>query len=70
MAGFVMSNQNKKSTAIRFDIENYKLIKESGITNNRTISGQANWMCKVIWQLQRSYPDIYTNIIQRLSSKE
>lgn len=63
-----MNHQTKKSTAIRFDIENYKLIKETGISNNRTISGQANWMCKVVWQLEKNYPEIYAHIVQRISS--
>ena len=62
--------KQKKSTAIRLDIELYKHLKNTGIANNRSISGQANWTIRVIAILQEQYPHLYAEISQELNKME
>ncbi len=67
-----MSGQSafKKSTAIRLNIDAYQYLKDVGKLNNRTISGQANWICRVVSLLETMYPNVYTEITQQLTDKE
>ena len=62
-----MEENKKKSAAIRVDLENYNFIKDSGFVSNRSISGQTNWMCRVIYTLQVRYNDIYQKITDELT---
>lgn len=64
-----MEEIKKKSAAIRVDIENYNYIKDSGFVSNRSISGQTNWICRVLYILQTKYPNIYQKISDELTSK-
>lgn len=61
--------KGKKATSIRLDIDNYNYIKSTGVMNNRSISGQANWMCQVHYQLKEFHPDIYAQICNELDGK-
>lgn len=58
---------NKKKTTIRLNLEQYHYIKSGGKLNNRTISGQANWVCRVIEILQDDYPNVYAEIAHKLN---
>ena len=60
----------KKSTAIRLGIDLYKSLKNTGIANNRSISGQANWTIRIITILQEEYPQLYAEISQKLNKME
>ncbi|MCE2706741.1 MAG: ParD-like family protein [Proteobacteria bacterium] len=63
-------NNSKKTTAIRLDIDLYNYIKNVGLLNNRSISGQANWTIRVTAILQEKYPDLYAEIAQKLNKAE
>ena len=63
-------NNGKKSTTVKLEMNNHSYLKEVGKFNNRTISGQANWVCRVVSMLEDDYPDIYAKISQKLNSTE
>lgn len=60
-------DESKASTTIKLSMTNYKYLCIAGKNNNRTISGQANWICRVVSMLEGDYPDIYVKITQKLS---
>ena len=60
-------SKNKKSAVIRLKIESYNYIKETGKISNRNISGQTEWMVRVITMLLELHPDIYTEISKKLN---
>ena len=57
----------KKSTTIKLAIENYQYLKEVGKINNRSITGQVNWVCRVASTLQEDHPEIYAQISHKLN---
>ncbi len=60
-------DESTKTAAVRLDIKNYRYLKDVGKINNRSISGQANWVCRVVEILQDSYPEIYAEISHKLN---
>lgn len=64
-----MGSNLEKSKNIRFNIDLYEQIKNEGKANNRSIGGQANWVCKVFITLKSQYPEIFSDIEANLKSK-
>lgn len=62
--------QEQKTTSIRLKMEHYKFLKESAEKNNRTISGQANWLLEIVWHLEETQPQIFIDIINELTAPE
>ena len=58
---------NKQNKAIKFGVEMYQIIKKSGKANNRNISGQADWLCKVAIYLQEYHQEIYLEIVAKIN---
>jgi hypothetical protein len=56
----------KKNAVLRLDISNYQYIRKLSIATNRTISGQANLILKLVQYFQKNHSDLYFEIIRKL----
>ena len=55
-----------KSRSIRFDIDNYEYIRSMANASNRSMSGQANWICRLLMRVQKEHPEIFNEISNNL----
>ena len=62
--------QEQKTTSIRLKMEHYRFLKESSEKNNRTISGQANWLFEIVWHLEETRNQVFNEIVSELTEPE
>lgn len=63
-------SQLQKTTSIRLKVEHYRYLKESALKNNRSISGQANWLLEMIWYLEETKNEVFMDILNELTEPE
>ena len=62
--------QDQKNTSIRLKMEHYKFLKETAEKNNRTISGQANWLLEIVWHLEETNSKVFNEIVCELTEPD
>ena len=62
--------QEQKTTSIRLKMEHYHYLKDSAAKNNRTISGQANWLLEIVWHLEETQNQIFIDIVNELTEPD
>lgn len=64
---FWRNMEHKKKGAIRFDADTYEYIGSLAKVSERTRTGEAAWLVKIVIRLQRDYPDTYNQITNKLN---
>jgi hypothetical protein len=57
----------KKVGSIRFDADTYEYISSLAKVSDRSNTGEAAWLVKIVIRLQKDYPDIYNQITNKLN---
>ena len=61
--------QTNKGGSIRFNESNYDLVKQLAKASSRSMTGQADWMVRLLVMLQKDYPDIFKEISNKLEHR-
>ena len=62
--------QEQKNTSIRLKMEHYRYLKDSAEKENRTISGQANYLLEIVWHLEETQNDMFLRMVNELTKPD
>ena len=57
----------KKTGSVRFDADSFDYICSLAAVNNRSKTGEAAWLVKIVIRLQRDHPEVYNQITNKLN---
>ena len=55
--------------SIRFSEVNYELVRQLAKASSRSMTGQVDWMVRLLSVLQRDYTDIFVEISNKLEQQ-